>query len=420
MPDNKYYDILGVARDASETDIKKAYRKLAIKYHPDKNQDPAAVDKFKEITVAYEVLTDSEKRGIYDKYGEEGLQQNGGGPGFSPDDIFSQFFGGGGFGGGFGGFGGRGGRRERKGEPLQHVLKVSLEDLYKGKISKLALQKNSKCQECDGKGANSKSADAIKKCDDCHGNGIKVQLRSIGPGMVQKLQTQCPTCKGEGNIIREKDRCVKCKGNKTVQEKKTLEVNIDKGMKHAQKIVFSEEGDYESPDIVPGDVIVVLQQKEHPVFTREGDDLVMDHKITLLEALTGFTFYIQHLDGRVLVVKSKPSEILKPGDIKCIYNEGMPGYKRPFEKGRLFIRFDVQFPANGSITPENAKLLEKILPKPKQTPKPVSHDGIDEEVELHAFDPNSKQGHSHSHSRASYDEDDDEGGHPQGVSCAQQ
>ncbi|KAM9992860.1 hypothetical protein ACTFIY_010305 [Dictyostelium cf. discoideum] len=412
MPDSKFYDILGVARDASETDIKKAYRKLAIKYHPDKNPDPAAVDKFKELTVAYEVLSDSEKRDIYDKYGEEGLKE--GGPGFSPDDIFSQFFGGG---GGFGGFGGRGGRRgPRKGEPLQHNLKVTLEDLYKGKVQKLALQKSSKCPDCAGKGSTSK--DGVKKCDDCHGQGFKVIHRQIGPGMVQKLQSQCPSCKGEGNVIREKDRCPKCKGNKTIQEKKTLEVNIDKGMKHGQKIVFPEEGDYESPDIVPGDVIVVLVQKEHPVFQRDGDDLVMEHELTLLEALTGFTFYITHLDGRVITVKNPPTQIIKQGDIKCIYNEGMPGYKRPFEKGRLFIKFNVVFPTSGQITPENAKLLEKILPKPKPVQKPVSHDGIDEEAVLHDFD--SKQ---HSHSRSSaYDDDDEDqhGGHPQGVSCAQQ
>eukprot|EP01132_Coremiostelium_polycephalum_P006195 gene6195-7716_t len=410
MPDNKYYDVLGVSRDASETDIKKAYRKLAIKYHPDKNQDPAAVEKFKEITVAYEVLSDKEKRGVYDKYGEEGL--NGG---FSADDIFSQFMNSGFFPGG-----GRGRRGPRKGESLQHVLKVSLEDLYKGKVAKLALQKSVKCQDCDGKGANSKSPDAIKKCDDCQGSGVKVTLRQIGPAMVQKLQQQCGTCKGEGQVIRDKDRCQKCKGNKTIQEKKTLEVNIDKGMKNGQKIVFQEEGDYESPDIIPGDVVVILQQKEHPTFTREGDDLVMEHKITLLEALTGFTFYITQLDGRVLTVKNPPTQIIKPNDIKCIYNEGMPGYKRPFEKGRLFVKFDVIFPTNGQISAENAKLLEKVLPKPKPTPKPTSHDGIDEEVELHDFDKSQhSSSHHHHHGREAYEEDDDEG-HPQGVSCAQQ
>eukprot|EP01133_Synstelium_polycarpum_P015194 gene15194-17980_t len=418
MPDNKYYDVLGVTRDASETDIKKAYRKLAIKYHPDKNQEPGAVDKFKEITVAYEVLCDKEKRDIYDKYGEEGLKD--GGPGFGGEDIFSQFFGGGFFGGG----GGRGGRRgPRKGESLQHVLKVSLEDLYRGKISKLALQKNAKCPDCEGRGA--KTSDAVKKCDDCGGAGVKLQLRQIGPGMVQQIKQQCGTCRGEGQVIREKDRCGKCKGNKSVMEKKTLEVNIDKGMKNQQKIVFSEEGDFESTDVVPGDVIVVLQQKEHEVFTRDGDDLIMEHSITLLEALTGFTFYVTQLDGRVLTVTQPAGKIITPNAVKVIYEEGMPKYKRPFEKGRLFVKFSVAFPAEGFITPDNAKLLSKILPGPKPVVKPTSMDGIDEDVELKDFDQNAHRrgdAHSHhSHHSHGHDEDDDEeGGHPQGVSCNQQ
>ncbi|EFA74718.1 heat shock protein [Heterostelium album PN500] len=416
MPDNKFYDLLGVSRDANETEIKKAYRKLAIKYHPDKNQDPGAVEKFKEITVAYEVLSDKEKRDIYDKYGEEGLKE--GGPGGFGEDIFSQFFGGGFFGGG--GRGGGGGRRgPRKGESLQHVLKVSLEDLYKGKVSKLALQKNSKCPECDGRGA--KTHDAVKKCDDCNGNGIKIQLRQIGPGMVQQIKTHCNTCKGEGQVIREKDRCQKCKGNKSIQEEKTLKVNIDKGMKNQQKIVFAEEGDYESPDIVPGDVIVILQQKEHAVFTRDGDDLFMEHKITLLEALTGFVFYIQHLDGRVLTVTNPPGKVITPNAIKCIFNEGMPKYRSPFEKGRLIIKFIVEFPSDGQIAPESAKLLEKVLPKPKPAQKPASHDGIDEEVTLSDFDEKNQRARGAARAEAyDNDDDDEEGGHPQGVSCQQQ
>ncbi|GAM27286.1 hypothetical protein SAMD00019534_104610 [Acytostelium subglobosum LB1] len=412
--DNKYYDILGVSRDSNETEIKKAYRKLAIKYHPDKNQDPSAVEKFKEITVAYEVLCDKEKRELYDKYGEEGLKEGAGGFG---EDIFSHFFGGG---GNFFGGGGQRRRGPRKGESLQHVLKVSLEDLYRGKVSKLALQKNSKCPDCDGKGA--KTADAVKKCDDCHGNGVKVQLRQIGPGMVQQIKQQCNTCRGEGQVIREKDRCQKCKGNKTIQEEKTLKVNIDRGMKNQQKIVFSEEGDYESPDITPGDVIVILQQKEHTSFMRDGDDLIMEQKITLLEALTGFTFYIKHLDDRVLTVTNPPAKIITPNAIKCIHNEGMPKYRNPMEKGKLIVKFVVNFPTDGQIAPESAKLLEKVLPKPKPAPKPTSHDGIDEEVVLSDYDQPKRSAAGAAHRAEAYEEEDEDehGGHPQGVACQQQ
>jgi len=419
MPrDSKYYDLLGVARDASDTDIKKQYRKLAMQYHPDKNPgNPEAADKFKEISTAYEALSDPEKREIYDKYGEEGLRE-GGGPSFSADDIFSQFFGGGFFGGGQQRRGG-GGRQARKGEDLVHPLKVTLEDLYKGKTTKLSLQKHVLCGECAGKG--SKNPNAVKKCDSCRGQGVKVTLRQIAPGMVQQLQQTCPECRGEGQGIRDKDRCTKCHGSKICQEKKVLDVHVDKGMKSGQKIVFAGEGD-QAPDIVPGDIIVTLQQKEHAYFKRDGSDLLMEHSLTLAEALCGFQFYITHLDGRVLHVKNTPGEVVVPNDIKCIDGEGMPTYKRPFEKGRLIIRFAVQFPK--TLTPEAVKLLEKALPKPTpQKPPARGKDKETDEVEdvtLSSFVPNDGQGQQqHRHRGEAYDEDDEDH-HQQGVSCSQQ
>jgi len=415
MPrDNKFYDLLGIARDAADTDIKKQYRKLAMQYHPDKNPgNPEAAEKFKEISTAYEALSDPEKREIYDKYGEEGLRE-GGGPSFSADDIFSQFFGGGFFGGGQ--RRGGGGRQQRKGEDLVHPLKVSLEDLYKGKTTKLSLQKHVLCAECGGKG--SKTPNAVKKCDGCRGQGVKVTLRQIAPGMVQQLQQTCPDCRGEGEVIRDKDRCVKCHGSKICQEKKVLDVHIDKGMKAGQKIVFAGEGD-QAPDIVPGDIIVTLQQKEHATFKRDGSDLLMEHSLTLVEALCGFSFYVTHLDGRVLHVKNAPGEVIVPNDIKCIDGEGMPTYKRPFEKGRLIIRFTVQFPKN--IAPDAVKLLEKALPRPAAKQPARGKEGEEvEEVTLTSFVPNDgpRQG-QHRHRGEAYDDDEDE--HPQqGVSCSQQ
>lgn len=416
MPkDNKFYDTLGVSRDANDNEIKKQYRKLAMQYHPDKNPgNPEAAEKFKDISRAYEVLSDEEKREVYNQYGEEGLNGSGGG-GFSSDDIFSQFFGGGIFGGG----GRRGGGRpqQRKGEDIAHPLKVTLEELYKGKTTKLALQKNVLCVDCGGKGA--KTAGAVKKCESCRGQGIKVTLRQIGPGMVQQLQQTCPDCRGEGEVINAKDKCKKCEGHKTTQEKKVLEVYIDKGMKHNQKIVFAGEGD-QAPDIIPGDIIVVLQQKEHPVFKRDGDDLLMEHKLTLQEALCGYEIYITHLDDRVLRVRSNPGEVITPGDIKCISGEGMPGYKRPYEKGRLIIRFDVVFPK--TLTPDAVKLLEKALPKPSQSkPLKVKEEDI-EDVTLMEFTGAERGSGGRGGHREAYDEDEEDGrhGHPGGVPCAQQ
>uniref|UniRef100_A0A3Q4IDP8 DnaJ heat shock protein family (Hsp40) member A2b n=1 Tax=Neolamprologus brichardi TaxID=32507 RepID=A0A3Q4IDP8_NEOBR len=191
--DTKLYDILGVSPSASENELKKAYRKLAKEYHPDKN--PEAGDKFKEISFAYEVLTNPEKKELYDRYGEQGLREGGGGgPGM--EDIFSHIFGGGLF-GFMGGQGrGRNGGR-RRGDDMVHPLKVSLEDLYNGKTTKLQLSKNVLCSACNGQGGK---AGAVQKCVACRGRGMRIMIRQLAPGMVQQMQSVCTDCNGEGNV----------------------------------------------------------------------------------------------------------------------------------------------------------------------------------------------------------------------------
>jgi DnaJ family protein A protein 2 len=213
--------------------------------------------KFKEIGEAYEALSDPEKRKIYDKYGKEGMQQGGPGMGGDPMDIFERFFGGGMFGGG-----GRE-RGPRRGEDLVHHLAVSLEDLYNGKTKKVALTKDTICGGCKGfvavsfflrflvlfsdgllcsSGAKAGAAGATK-CSGCDGKGIKLVVKQIGPGMIQQMQTYCPQCKGKGEVMKESDKCTQCKGAKVIKEKKQLEVHIEKGMSHGQKVVFRGESD---------------------------------------------------------------------------------------------------------------------------------------------------------------------------------
>jgi len=351
--ETKLYDILGISPEATPEEIKKAYKKMAIKFHPDKN--PTAGDKFKEITVAYEVLNDPEKRSIYDKYGEEGLREGADGDAFEPSDLFRMFFGGGGRGGG-----GRGRGGKRKGKDVAIAFSVTLEDLYNGKQAQFNLDKTVLCKNCAGKGTT--KAGATAKCDTCHGRGIIVKMRHIGFGMVQQIQEQCSACGGTGEMIKPKDRCPDCFGNKTKEEAKSLDVFIDKGMEHGTKITFDGEGD-QNPEIIPGDVILVLQLQDHPVFKRNKHDLLIEKKIKLVEALCGFQFSITHLDGRTLIIKSHPGEVIKSGDIKFIDGEGMPQHKNPFEKGKLLIHFDVEFPMDGFITPEIAKVLQQVLPK---------------------------------------------------------
>ncbi|KAL2557316.1 Chaperone protein dnaJ 2 [Forsythia ovata] len=408
----KYYEILGVPNTASPDDLKKAYKKAAIKNHPDKGGDP---EKFKELAHAYEVLSDPEKREIYDQYGEDALKEGmGGGSGggmHDPFDIFQSFFGGSPFGGG----GSSRGRRQRRGEDVPHPLKVSLEDLYLGTTKKIPISRNVLCSKCNGKGSKS---GASMKCSGCQGTGMKVTIRQLGPGMLQQMQHPCNECKGTGETINDKDRCSQCKGEKVVLEKKVLDVHVEKGMQNGQQITFPGEAD-EAPDTITGDVVVVLQQREHPKFKRKGDDLFVEHSLCLTEALCGFQFILSHLDGRQLLIKSQPGEVVKPDSTKAINDEGMPMHGRPFMKGKLYIHFTVDFPE--SLTPEQVKALEAVLP-----PKPslqLSDMELEECEETTLQDVNMEEEMRRKQAQrqeAYEDEDEEMHGGAQRVQCAQQ
>jgi DnaJ family protein A protein 2 len=351
------------------------------------------------------VLSDSQKRAIYDQAGKEGLEGGGMGGmgGMDPQDLFSQLFGGGG--GGF--FGGGGGRPSgpRRGKDLVHRIGVSLEDLYKGKVQKLALSKSVLCKGCDGLGGKKGS---VKQCASCRGQGVKVMFRQLGP-MMQQIQQPCNECEGTGEIMDPKDRCKTCHGKKVNSERKVLEVHIDKGMKSGQQIKFAGESD-QAPGIVPGDVIIVVEEKPHERFQRKGDDLFTDVDIDLLTALAGGEFVIPHLDDHALHVTIVPGEIIKPGALKCITGQGMPSY-RHHELGDLFVRINVNFPDH--LDAASFPLLEKALPKRPALPKldPKLHF---DEVTLE--EPNDRQRRTATSNGDDMDEDDDD---RPGVQCAQ-
>ncbi|KAF7727422.1 Type I HSP40 co-chaperone [Apophysomyces ossiformis] len=401
--ETKFYDVLGVNPDASDSEIKKAYRKLALKYHPDKNPD--AGDQFKEISHAYEILADPEKRQLYNEYGEEGLNGQGGMGGMDAEDLFSQLFGGGLF--------GAGGRSRpsgpRRGKDMVHRLKVSLEDLYMGKTTKLALQKHVICPKCEGKGGKE---GAVQTCRGCNGNGIRIIMRQMGP-MVQQIQQQCSDCHGEGQIINGKDRCKECLGKKIINERKILEVFIDKGMRHGQKITFNGEGD-QAPGITPGDIIIEIEEKPHPLFKRQGDDLVYQANIDLLTALAGGQFVIPHLDDRILRVTVLPGEAIKPDMVKVIPDEGMPAF-RHHNHGHLFVKFAVEFPQANWATPEVIAQLDRILP-PRPTLPATEDKHVDDVVMADADAYQSQRSHGNAYDE---EEDEDPRGGP-GVQCAQQ
>lgn len=331
----------------------------------------------------------------------EGLEGQGGGEGHSADDIFSMFFGGGG--------GGSGRRGPQKGEDIVHSIKASLEDMYNGKTVRLAISRNKPCPDCEGKGGK---AGCEKTCTDCQGRGVRVSLRQIGPGMVQQMQSACGACKGQGKSIAEKDKCKSCKGSKVYKDRKVLEVNIEKGMSHGQKIKFSGEAD-EVPGTLPGDVIIVVQQKEHETFKRKGADLVVMQEVSLTEALCGFTRTITHLDNRVLQIEVPAGEVTKHDSVKVIKGEGMPQHGNIFNKGGLFVHFSVVFPP--TLSADMVAKLKKVLPPQQQ----VMLTGEEEHCDMSPVDM-SQFGRGAGGGRSAHEEDDDEGqGGAQRVQCGQ-
>lgn len=357
VKETDYYDLLGVKPNATPDELKKAYRKLALKYHPDKN--PNEGEKFKAISQAYEVLSDQDKRQVYDEGGEAAIKKGGADSGDfrNPMDFFEKFFG--------TNFGGGGRRRERRGKDVVHQMSVQLEELYNGATRKLQLQKNVICDKCEGRGGKKGS---IEKCQQCRGNGVETRVQQIAPGIVQHIEQVCRKCSGTGETIQEKDRCKNCNGRKTVRERKVLEVHIEKGMRDGQKIVFNGEGDHE-PDSQPGDIIILLDEKEHSTFVHAGTDLMMKMPLQLVEALCGFQRIVKTMDDRDLLVATQPGEVVQHEMTKCIAEEGMPIYKNPMEKGTLIIQFDVIFP--DVINPSVIPTLKQCLPPAPEIDIPV-------------------------------------------------
>ena len=419
--ETKLYDTLGVSATASESELKAAYRKLALKFHPDKNPD--AGDKFKDISHAYEILSNAEKRQIYDNYGEAGLNGEGGPGGMNAEDLFAQFFGG----GFFGGAGGKP-RGPRRTEDMNFSLQVTLEEIYKGKTAKIAVQRKVICGKCSGRGGKE---GAVKTCGTCQGRGIKTILRQMGP-LVQQMQQTCPDCEGEGEIIRAADRCGACNGRKVSSEKKVHEIHVEAGMRNGHKIRLAGEAD-QAPGCQAGDIIVTIVEKEHNFFKRQDRDLHCRVSIDLITALVGGKVSIKHLDDRVLQATLLPGQIVRPDDTRILRNEGMPTHRQPFNRGDLFIRFDIIFPEADKwhLSPEKISQIESLLPnRVAPSSKIISSELPVQEVdfvemsasETRQQQKGSRRQASHAHAHDEDDEDDDMGGHggQPGVQCAHQ
>jgi len=399
----RFYEILEVSKTSTPDEIRKSYRKLAAKYHPDK--PGGSQEKFQELQGAYEILSDPDKKKIYDKYGEDGLKEGmGGGEGMDIFDLLMNRGGGG---------GGRA-KQKPKSKSLLYPLKVTLEDVYCGNSKFIEISRYRICSGCEGSG--SKDPKAETKCSGCKGQGRKTVIQRIPMGMVQQV-IDCEDCKGTGTKISDKDKCKVCKGQKATQEKKALEVHIDKGAAEGKRYTFAGESD-EVPDVTPGDVIVEISVEKHSKFMRKGADLVYRTELTLIQALTGTEFVLEHLDKKKIKLSTKPGEVISPGVFKTCKELGLPFFEQPYRYGNLYIDFDFKFPK--SINNTQVEAIFKAFPN--DIPKKIT-DTCEEEYFLTDYkkeEENTHHGGGKKEGRMEEDDEDEMSGGPRGVQCQNQ
>ena len=366
MSKRDFYEILGVSKNASDDEIKKAYRKLAIKYHPDKNpNDKTAEEKFKEAAEAYEVLSNSEKRQRYNQFGHAGVGGASGGSGFggggmNMDDIFSQFgdiFGGGGF-GGFGGSSRGGGRRVTRGSNLRIKVKLNLHEISKGIEKKLKVNKFVSCNTCKGSGAKNGTFDTCKLCN---GSGVQIRTQQTFLGAMQ-TQTTCSGCNGEGKTV--KDKCHTCHGDGIVRAEEVISINIPAGVAEGMQLSVSGKGNAAPRGGINGDLLVLIEEEEHPELKRDGSNLFYDSYVNFADAALGTSIEIPTVDNKVKI-KIEPGT--QSGKVLRLKGKGLPDVNS-YGTGDLLVNINVWTPQN--LSSEEKKILENFRTSKNFAPNP--------------------------------------------------
>ena len=377
MAKRDYYEVLGVDKGASAEDIKKAYRKMAIKYHPDKNPgDKEAEEKFKEAAEAYSVLSDADKKARYDQFGHAGVE--GAGPDFSGgfgnlNDILNDLFGGA-FGGGFGGFGGFGGgfggqrgqRQQRvyRGRDIRVRVKLTLEEIANGVEKEISIEKNVPCTECGGKGA--KNSSDIKTCPGCQGTGQVQRVVNSFLGQTVTYST-CQQCGGEGKIIT--NPCRSCNGTGLVRKRETIKVKIPAGVEAGMQLTLQGEGHAAKNNGINGDLLVVIEEQEHANLKREGNNLYYTKVISVVDAMLGAEVNIPCLDGEY---KIKVDPGTQSGEVVRLRGRGLPSVNGYGGTGDLYVKIAVWIPKK--LNKEEKEIIESLREKEAFKPNPSKED----------------------------------------------